>query len=586
MRAYAFPLGAAFLLSLILTAAIRVLAARAGLVDRPRPDRWHQRPVPRLGGVAIYLAFTAVMLIWSPKPIPDNVIVVLAGGSVIFLMGLVDDLFRLGTRPKLLLLIISAVIPPLAGVRFEMVPAVIGAPLAILWILGIANAFNWLDNMDGVAAGIAIIAAAHLVLVDLIFNGGGVVLISLVLVGAVLGFLVHNFPPARIFMGDAGSGFLGFTVATVAVLGTYRGVSNVLLAVLVPGMILAVPIFDTVLVTLLRALNRRPIFQGGRDHPAHRLVAMGLPNWKAALLLYGLSALAGGAALTASRLGLLVGLTVSIVLILGFVALGLVLADLQVYQEVPAGGGQTPQPAPLKNKKWIGLIGLDVVLIATAYVAAHLLRFEGYLGGSIGADVARTLPVMLAAKMIGFALLGVYRGAWRHAGIIDLVRLVEGASVGSLIGLAALFGWTRLVYISRAALVIDWLLTVLLLAGSRMSLRLVREYLATQGAAGRRALIVGSGEAETVLLGMLRAYPAPVYQPVGFVDDDPSKQGAIIQGIPVLGSCRELRHLIRRHRVEEVLLAAASCSPEIVNEIIATCQTAGVRARKFAVVLE
>ena len=578
----------ALLLSVSITAVVRRVAVRAALVDAPRGDRWHRRPVPRLGGIAIYVAFTATLLLIHRPAVTPAMLGLLIGGAAIFLIGLVDDLRRLENRTKLILLIVCAVIPAIAGIRFTFFPVLLGVPLAVVWILGVTNAFNWLDNMDGVAAGVAAIATLNLVLFDLFFNGGTVAPLALVLAGAALGFLVHNLPPARIFMGDSGSGFLGFTVATIAVIGTYRDVSNVLLAVLVPAMILAVPIFDTAMVTLMRVLNRRPVFKGGRDHPAHRLVAMGLPERRAVALLYSLSALAGASALVASLPGLLTGVTVSIVLILGFVALGAVLGELQVYEELPSGNGhhRTVLPRPFQNKKWIALIGLDVVLIAIAYVSAHLLRFEGQLAGSIGVIVAETLPIMLAAKMVGFALFGVYRGSWRYAGLVDLVKLVQGASVGSLLGVAVLFVWMRLYGMSRTALVIDWLLTLLLLSASRLSFRLVREYLAAQAEAGRRALIVGTGEAETGLLDLLRVHRPLAYQPVGFVDDDSSRRGAMIQGLPVLGSWRDLKQIIRRHRVDEVLLTPASCPPEIIEEITGVCLRAGVRARKVSLVLE
>jgi len=581
---------AAFLVSLILTAVVRRAATRVALVDTPRSDRWHRRPVPRLGGIAVYVAFTACLLAIHRPALTPQIVGLLIGGVAIFLVGLYDDVRRLESRTKLILLVVCAVIPAVAGVRFTFFPPLLGVPLAIIWILGVTNAFNWLDNMDGVAAGVAAIATLNLVLFDLFFNGGTVAPLALVLAGAALGFLVHNIPPARIFMGDSGSGFLGFTVATIAVIGTYRDVSNVLLSVLVPAMILAVPIFDTAMVTLMRLLNRRPVFQGGRDHPAHRLVAMGLPERRAVALLYSLSALAGVSALVASLPGLLTGVTVSIVLILGFVALGAVLGELQVYEEPPSGNGnghkRTVLPRPFKNKKWMMLIALDVVLIVVSYVSAHLLRFEGQLTGSIAVIVAETLPLMLAAKMVGFALFGVYRGSWRYAGIVDLVKLAQGASVGSLLGVVALFVWMRLYGMSRTALVIDWLLTLLLLSASRLSFRLVREYLAGQAESGRRALIVGTGHEETALLDVLRAHRPLAYQPVGFVDDDPSRRGAMIQGVPVLGSRHELRQLIHRHQVEEVLLTPASCPPEAFDEITRVCLRAGVPARKVSLFLE
>jgi UDP-GlcNAc:undecaprenyl-phosphate/decaprenyl-phosphate GlcNAc-1-phosphate transferase len=573
----------AFAVSVALTGVVRYLARRASLMDKPRGDRWHRRPVPRLGGIAIYAAFmTSLFLVQGPPNSPEMLALVV-GGTIIFLVGLIDDLRPLESRMKLILLIVCAVVPATMGVRFTFFPAVLGVPLAIIWILGVTNAFNWLDNMDGVAAGVAAIATLNLVVFGLLFNGATGIPLSLALAGAALGFLVHNFPPARIFMGDSGSGFLGFTVAMIAVIGTYRDVSNVLLAVLVPAMILAVPIFDTAMVTLTRMLNRRPLFKGGRDHPAHRLVAMGLPERRAVALLYGLSTLAGASALLASLPGLLTGVTVSIILILGFVALGAVLGELQVYDDLdPARrASRTLLPKPFVNKKWIALIGLDVVLVVIAYVSAHLLRFEGYLGSSLGLMVAETLPVMLAAKMVSLAAFGVYRGSWRYAGMVDLVRLAQGASVGSLIGVAALFVWLRLAGMSRAALLIDWLLTLLFLCAARLSLRLVREYLAAQGEAGRRALIVGTGEADAVLLDLLRAHRTPTYRAVGFIDDDPTRHGAVIQGVPVVGGRRDLARLIRDHNIEEVLVMMPSFGPQTVSEILKTCRAAGVTARRF-----
>jgi UDP-GlcNAc:undecaprenyl-phosphate GlcNAc-1-phosphate transferase len=440
--------------------------------------------------------------------------------------------------------------------------------------------------MDGVAAGVGAIAAINLVLFDRIFNGGHIVPLALILAGSALGFLRHNFPPARIFMGDSGSGFLGFTVATLAVMGSYRDVSNVLLAVLVPAMIAAVPIFDTAMVTLTRLLHRRPLFQGGRDHPAHRLVAIGLPERRAVLLLYGLSALAGTSALAASLLGLWMGVAASVVLVLGFVALGLALADLHIYEEMPPSRNGTPLPAPFQNKKWIALMGLDIALVAIAYVSAYLLRFEGRLPETLALDVARTLPLMLAAKMIGLAIFGAYRGDWRYAGLVDLVRLVQGVSVGSLLGVMLLFMWMRLEGISRAALTIDWLLTLLLLAATRLSVRLVREYLVAQATGGRRALIFGTGEAGTALLSVLRSNGEPAYHPVGFVDDDPARRGALVRGVPVLGTPRELGMLIHRHRVEEVLVVMQLCHPEVLEDIVSACRDAGIPARQFGLLAD
>ncbi len=596
MTAYLAPAGLAFALSFLLTLGVRAFAPRMGLVDLPREDRWHRRPVPRLGGVAIFLGFVAPLLLFAGPGSDEAPPALLAGAAFVFLVGLLDDLRPLENRPKLTLLILSAFLPVLLGVRFEILPPLLGVPLAAFWILGATNAFNWLDNMDGVAAGVAVIAAAGLVVLSL--DGAVHVALPALLLGAsALGFLLHNFPPARIFMGDCGSGFLGFTLATLAVLGSHLNVGGVLLTVLVPGLILAVPIFDSAMVAVLRLLHGRPLFQGGRDHPAHRLVTLGLPERKVVLLLYALSAAAGAAGLAATGLHVLAGLTVSVLLALGFAALGLVLAEVRVYEGGGSTGdgdgreprvplnGQTALPAPFLHKKWIAVMLADLVLVPTAFVAAHLLRFEGALPPAAAAAVAQALPLVVAVKVAALALMGVYRGAWRYAGALDLLRLAQGVTAGSAAAVAALWVWTGLQGLSRTALILDWLLTVLLLGAGRFSLRVLREYLASQAVRGRPVLIFGAGSGGVLVLQELRQNPALGYRPVGFVDDDPGKRGAVVQGLRVLGSRRELRELVRRYGVEEVLVAARSAPPEVVEEVVGACREAGARARIAGFVL-
>jgi UDP-GlcNAc:undecaprenyl-phosphate GlcNAc-1-phosphate transferase len=587
---------AAFGLAFLLTLGIRVLAPRLGLVDLPREERWHRRPVPRLGGVAMYLGFTVPLLLFARPGLDETPAALLVGGAFVFLVGLLDDLRPLESRPKLTLLILSAFLPVLLGVRFELLPPLLGAPLAAFWILGATNAFNWLDNMDGVAAGVAVIAAVGLTVLS--FDGAGhVALPALLLAAAALGFLLHNFPPASIFMGDCGSGFLGFTLATLAVLGSHRNVGGVLLTVLVPGLILAVPIFDSATVTVLRLVHRRPLFQGGRDHPAHRLVTLGLPERKAAVLLYVLSAAAGAAGLAVTGLNILTGLIVSVLLALGFAALGLVLAEVRVYEQGATGGdgdgrspriplnGHTALPAPFLQKKWIAVMLADLVLVPTAFVAAHLLRFEGTLPPAVAAAVAQALPLVVAVKVAVLALAGVYRGAWRYAGALELLRLAQGATLGSAAAVTALWVWTGLGGLSRAALILDWLLAVLLLGASRFSLRVIREYLVAQTDRGRPVLIFGAGSGGVLVLQELRQNPSLGYRPVGFVDDDPGKRGAVVQGLRVLGNRRELGELVRRYGVEEVLVAAPSAPPEVVEEVVGACREAGARARVAGFVL-
>lgn len=563
---------------------VRWAAARLGLMDAPREDRWHRHAVPRLGGVAIYLSFTVAVLVGGHRDLPA-LAPLLAGGAAIFLAGLLDDLLRLENRPKLVLLIACAAVPVLLGVRFPMPPAMLAVPLALFWVLGATNAFNWLDNMDGVAAGVAAIAAFQLFVLGRMI-GSTAAGLPLPLAGAALGFLVHNFPPARVFMGDAGSGFLGLTLATTALMlmGSYHAVSNVLLTVLVPGLILAVPIFDSALVTVQRVLNGRPVFRGGRDHPAHRFVALGLPERKTVAMLYGLSLVAGGTALLAVSLDVAAYMSLCVILLLGFVTLGLVLSEVRVYEgTAPTQKAATLLPSPFLNKKWILLMLVDVALVSVAYVGANLLRFDGVLPARIGSVVVLTLPLVVAVKMAGLYAGGIYRGTWRYVSAVDVMRIGRGVTMASALAGAALLLWTRLEGLSRGALVIDWVLTLLLVGGSRLSLRFLREYLVAHAESGRRAVIVGAGNAGVLLARMLRDDTSLGLHPVGFVHGESAQRGTIICGLPVLGSVMDLAVVIKRHRVQEVLVSTSE--PAVTDRVVAACDGRGVQVKTLEIAL-
>jgi UDP-GlcNAc:undecaprenyl-phosphate/decaprenyl-phosphate GlcNAc-1-phosphate transferase len=580
---------AALAAAAILGGVVRGVAPRLGLVDRPRGDRWHRHAVPRAGGVALYLTVTAGLLLVASRShvVPAGLPPLLAGGTAIFLVGLLDDLVRLENRPKLVLLVACAVVPVALGVRFATLSAAWGAVVAFLWILGATNAFNWLDNMDGVAGGVGLIAAGNLALVAVSTGRLDVALPAVLVAGACGGFLVHNFPPARLFLGDSGSGFLGLTLATLAVVGPGRDVSNVLLAVLPPTLILAVPLFDTALVTVQRVLYGRSLFRGGTDHPAHRLVALGLSERQVVLLLYMLSAAAGVAPWVAtSTMGPLGTAATAVVLAVGFGALGVVLAEARVYEGSPAPRGATLLPAPFLHKRWLGLMGLDIVMVTVSFVAAHLLRFEGQLTPLVVNALAQGLPLVVVVKTATLYLVGLYRGVWRYAGVLEVVSLAKAAGAGSAAAALGLLLMMRLQNISRAALVIDALLSFVLLAGVRFSTRLVRDYVNARRATGRRVLLFGAGASGTMLLGLLRQNPNMGYRPVGFIDDDPLKQGLAINGLRVMGDRRTLAEVVRHRMVEEVLLADPSCPDPVIRDLSAMCRQLGVPVRRLSVTLE
>jgi UDP-GlcNAc:undecaprenyl-phosphate GlcNAc-1-phosphate transferase len=302
---------ASTMLSLLLTPLARRVALRLDMVDRPGARKRHLMATPLLGGAAIYLAFAmavvAGLILWSglsegtqsdtPLDWQSLGVMAVGGGLMLSLTGLLDDKLVLVPRTKLLLQSISALA---VGVYFVLKGAQLdiflsgsslawlAAPVTLLWLVGFTNSLNLLDHADGLAAGITSIASAFFTVINLLADNQAVAFLCAALSGATLGFLVFNFNPASIFMGDCGSNFLGFMLGVLAVLGVYTPDGSIReIAIFSPVLVLAVPLLDTLLVLLYRRRTGAPLLTGDRNHMAHRLMRIGLSHREAVLLLYG-----------------------------------------------------------------------------------------------------------------------------------------------------------------------------------------------------------------------------------------------------------------------------------------------------------
>jgi UDP-GlcNAc:undecaprenyl-phosphate GlcNAc-1-phosphate transferase len=282
------PSSLAFVLAILLTGVTVKVATRKGWVSSPRPDRWNSRTVAMFGGFPIIVAFLAGAML-LPFTRQTTVLLLLTMGMGI--VGLLDDVFGVGPKSKLTAQAVLAGGAVIAGIIFPLTGHFwIDVFFTILWITGITNAINLIDNMDGLAAGIAIIALALTVLL-----AGPAMLVSrlaLCMLTAVGGFLVFNLNPAKIFMGDIGSLSIGFFLACVS-LRTTDHLSGLASVILVPVLVLFIPVFDTLLVSITRRIHGQPIWRGGRDHTSHRLVLVGLNERQAVLLLYAIAIFAG-----------------------------------------------------------------------------------------------------------------------------------------------------------------------------------------------------------------------------------------------------------------------------------------------------
>lgn len=321
MKTYIYAFIFALVISYILTPFVKRLAWKAGAVDIPKDERRvHTKPIPRIGGLAIYIAFIVTVLI--TMPVTDNIKGVIIGGTLITILGVLDDIYNLPAKIKLLGQIAAAGILVYFGIKVEWVTNPLGdmvylgklsIPITIFWIVGVTNTLNFIDGLDGLAAGIASIASFTLMLVALNEGLGPVVILTAALAGGAVGFLPFNFNPAKIFMGDTGAMFLGYVLAAISVMGAIKSATAIALAV--PILALGLPIFDTAFAILRRAVNGHPVMKADKDHLHHRLLAIGLTQRQTVLIMYSISAALGMSAIALSEMGLLEAGFILVVLI-------------------------------------------------------------------------------------------------------------------------------------------------------------------------------------------------------------------------------------------------------------------------------
>jgi UDP-GlcNAc:undecaprenyl-phosphate GlcNAc-1-phosphate transferase len=577
-----FIIASSFIASLVLTFAVREFARRKGFVAHPKSDRWHKKPTAMLGGVAIFI--TTLVGYFAFIPISQESVAIIAGASFLFLVGLVDDIRDIKPYQKLIGQLIAVSVVVSAGLHLPWTDIyIIDVWITVFWIVGITNAINLLDNMDGLAAGIALIAAVTLGVSFFQADQMDETLFIAVFVGALIGFLVYNFNPASIFMGDCGSMFIGFLISSTVLLNQAGGRSRGVLSVLaVPVLILFVPIFDTTLVTFLRKLSGRKASQGGRDHTSHRLVALGLSERNAVLMLFAFAAIGAGLALFIGNLGV----TQSIALITLFAILltiiGVFLAKVRVYDETDptaseASGQVFGFVLNLSHKRRVFEVILDAFLITLAYYSAYLLVFPDFTETSNWDLFVESLPILIVVKLICFLVFGVYRGLWKYAGIGDLLTFTKAVVIGGGISVITLLLLYRFEQYSRTLFVVDAMLLLFAVAGTRLAFRFLRLVLPSPtSSAGRRTLIFGAGDGGELIVRELRNNGGWDKIPIGFVDDDPLKKGRLIQGIPVLGSREDLLELIKDNKIDDVLISTKTIKTQDLVDLQRVCKAANV----------
>jgi UDP-GlcNAc:undecaprenyl-phosphate GlcNAc-1-phosphate transferase len=597
---YTLP-GISFLLCLALTPIIRQIAIRKGWMAHPTQERWHKKPTALFGGIAIYLGIAVPTLFLTDfstlvsqitmqqngKVLPSPFGVLWVGATVLFILGLMDDIIHIKPHTKLVGQIIVASFVTFLGFRLQWFTSLtLDTMVTIVWIVGITNAFNLLDNMDGLCAGVGFIAALTLAL---LFWGTvpAYSILALIIAGALLAFLIFNFNPASIFMGDSGSLLIGFTLSMLALLHSENGGLNQISLYAVPVMIMMVPILDTTLVTLIRILSGRKASAGGKDHTSHRLVLMGMSEKGASLFLYGIGAISGLSAIFVDRTDTLTSPVVIIPVGLSILLMGIYLAQLRVYPEkefsLLRDRAYTPILIELTYKRQLLLVILDFGLIAFAYYLSYRLRFDGAAFPIYFKVFLRSLPAVIALKFLAFFVVGIYRGIWQYMSTSDVYVYMKASLFASLLAIVAVTFIYRFENFSKGIFVIDWFLTTGLLLGTRGSFRLFVDTMKRKTLAGDAVLIYGAGRGGEILLREILNNPSLGIKPMGFIDDDPLKSGKKLQGYPIMGSFSNLDKLIKDHPVNGLLLSFMNKDIIHQNKIKQFCRTKGLYLKQFSV---
>lgn len=304
---------AAAVVALISTPVIRALAFHVGAVDIPKDNRrMHNHPIPRMGGLAIFLGFLLSVLIFLP--LSEQLRGMLLGTVIIVILGIFDDIYALPAKPKFLVQIVAALLAVLAGNRIFILSNInifssnpywdlgwLSIPISVLWIVGITNAVNLIDGLDGLACGVSTISSMTLLVIAFTVSEPDVAILMAALSGATIGFLPYNLNPAKIFMGDTGSTFLGFVLATVSIQGLFKFYTIISFAV--PFLMLGLPIFDTSFAILRRISKGQSPMSPDRGHIHHRLIDMGFSQKQAVAVLYIISAILGLSAVVLTTSG-------------------------------------------------------------------------------------------------------------------------------------------------------------------------------------------------------------------------------------------------------------------------------------------
>jgi UDP-GlcNAc:undecaprenyl-phosphate GlcNAc-1-phosphate transferase len=605
-------------LALAITPAVIWFAIKIGALDQPNERKVHKYPIPRLGGVAIYISFCLSLLLslfLDPRlhvfSIMDshNAVMLVLSLTIVLMLGILDDLRPLRPSHKFLGQFIAATIVYAAGFRISSIThpwgsnvlnlSILDYPATILWIVGITNAFNLIDGLDGLASGVAFIVSLTICAVSFLKGAPVTAMIALILGGAILGFLPYNFNKARIFLGDSGSLFIGFTLAILSMQSSTKG--STAFSLIVPVLALGLPIMDTLLSMtrrLLRSLfpsspKRESIFQKiftmflpDRGHIHHQLVARGLSHRTVVILLYIVSCVFGIGALGVTMSN---NIATSWILVTIGIATFIGVSQLR-YREMAVLKNGVLLPIyewPLMNSSFFHGF-LDLGFIVSAYCAAYFFTIRTGMAVGFEKPFFKSLIIIGGIQLAVFHFGGMYKGTFRRLGIGDLLLIVKTTTI------AVILAWIVLAFMPRSwgvyhatLVVLDFYFLLSLVIGARVSFHILNFLSRREKQNGeKRVLIYGADLKGTFILQQILNDDSLHLNPVGFLDEDPKLEGKHLNGYPIFGGHWKLWKVLRGVHIDELIIANDCIAPEILNRLLKIARGRGITVRMYKVRLE
>ena len=589
-------------------------ASRVRLLDHPNERSLHNTSIPRTGGLAILaslaLGFCLIGVLFVSGEVQIGLsarqcLWVIATAFAMAAISLWSDFKELHPVVRLILHCVAA-----AGIAVGVgsiidviaIPALgrvslgrLAVPVTILFLVWMSNLYNFMDGMDGFAGGMTVLGFGFLAYL----SGGGnslITLLAVLTVGAAGGFLLHNKPPAKIFMGDAGSVMLGFLAGSLSVIGIHQGTFDFWVPVLIFS-----PFIVDATVTLLRRLFRgEKVWQAHREHYYQRLVLSGWSHRKTVLSEYCLMILCGVSAVAYARSGESGRLSILITWVLVYTALILavrrvertsksrMLTEPEVMQTIQKSGNGLRLESMNLPRKQIQF-GLDLIILAAAFTLAYLVRFEFQIPRNYVRQVLEQLPYVVLVQLVMLMLAGVYTFVWRYTGLAEVKAFIKAAIwSGALLVFLRLWlpdrfnGWK----VPFSVILMDTALAfggILLL---RLSRRSLFEHFEKQEKVKRSfrkplrpVLLIGAGRAGVLAAKEIQSRGDMDLDVRGFVDDDPKKQRSVIHMIRVVGTTRDLPDLVRRLEIDHVVITIAETSRQEIRRIVEICEQIPVRVR-------